>query len=148
MANVLGADSRLIIGVDLFKSPKIMVPAYDDAAGLGAIFIRNLLMRANRELGTDFDLDAFYHEARFNEVENRIEVHLVSKRAQTAHVLGRSFAFQPGETIHTENSYKYTVEGFQALTREAGWTPHRVWTDDAGLFSVHELINRTPKTTL
>ena len=99
-----------------------------------------MLARANRELGADFDLDGFRHEARFNTAESRIEMHLVSERAQTVRLLGRSFAFRPGETIHTENSHKYTIEAFGALARRAGWTPRRVWTDAKALFSVHEVV--------
>ena len=140
MAVALGAGGRLIIGVDLRKATTKLLPAYDDAAGVTAAFNKNLLTRANRELGADFDLDGFRHEARFNGAESRIEMHLVSERAQTVRLLGRSFAFRPGESIHTENSHKYTVAAFQALARGAGWAPRRVWTDEAGLFSVHEIV--------
>ncbi len=140
MAAALGAGGRLIIGVDLRKATARLLPAYDDAAGVTAAFNKNLLTRANRELGADFDLDGFRHEARFNGTESRIEMHLVSERAQTVRLLGRSFAFRPGESIHTENSHKYTVDAFQALARGAGWIPRRVWMDAAGLFSVHEIV--------
>ena len=140
MADALGPGGRLIIGVDLRKATAKLLPAYDDAAGVTAAFNKNLLARANRELGADFDLDGFRHEARFNGAESRIEMHLVSERAQTVRLLGRSFAFRPGESIHTENSHKYTVDAFQALAREACWAPCRVWTDAAGLFSVHEIV--------
>lgn len=140
MAAAVGAGGRLIIGVDLRKATSTLIPAYDDAAGVTAAFNKNLLARANRELGADFDLDGFRHEARFNGAESRIEMHLVSERAQTVRLLGRSFAFRPGETIHTENSHKYTVAAFQTLARDAGWAPRRVWTDEAGLFSVHEMV--------
>lgn len=140
MSLALGAGGRLIIGVDLRKAAATLLPAYDDAAGITAAFNKNLLARANRELGADFDLDGFRHEARFNGAESRVEMHLVSERAQVVRLLGRSFAFRPGESIHTENSHKYTVAAFQALARDAGWAPRRVWTDEAGLFSVHEII--------
>ena len=100
----------------------------------------NLLARANRELGADFDLDGFVHEARFNAEKGRIEMHLVSRQAQTVSLLGKRFAFRPGETIHTENSHKYTVPGFQALAGRAGWSARRVWTDAGRMFSVHELV--------
>ena len=140
MADALGTGGRLIIGVDLRKATARLLPAYDDAAGVTAAFNKNLLERANRELGADFDLDGFRHEARFNTLESRVEMHLVSERAQIVRLLGRSFAFRPGESIHTENSHKYTVEAFQALAREAGWAPRRVWTDADGLFSVHEIV--------
>ncbi len=140
MAGTLGRGARLIIGVDLRKDTARLIPAYDDAAGVTAAFNMNILTRANRELGADFDLDAFRHEARFNEAESRIEMHLVSRRAQVVTLLGDAFAFQPGESIHTENSHKYSVTAFQDLAREAGWRPSRLWMDSDGLFSVHELI--------
>lgn len=143
MADVLGAGGRLIIGVDLRKTTAILLPAYDDAAGVTAAFNKNLLARANRELAADFDLDGFRHEARFNDREGRVEMHLVSERAQTVRLLGRAFAFRPDETIHTESSHKYTVALFQALAREAGWLPGRVWVDPDGLFSVHEITVST-----
>ena len=140
MAVALGRGGRLVIGVDLRKATSTLLPAYDDAAGITAAFNKNLLARANRELGADFDLGSFRHEARFNGAESRIEMHLVSERAQTVRLLGRSFAFRPGETIHTENSHKYTVEAFRALAIGAGWSPRRLWIDDNELFSVHEIV--------
>lgn len=140
MAHNLGSGARLIIGVDLRKDVRRLVPAYDDAAGVTAAFNKNLLVRANRELGADFDLDRFAHRAIFNDTESRIEMHLVSKADQIVTLLGRDFAFRKGETIHTENSHKYTMASFQALARQAGWRPTNVWTDDEGLFSVHEMI--------
>ena len=135
----LGRGARLIVGVDLRKDLGALLPAYNDAAGVTAAFNKNLLVRANRELGADFDLDGFAHEAIFNAEKSRIEMHLVSRQAQTVSLLGKRFAFRPGETIHTENSHKYTVAGFQALAHRAGWTPQRVWTDAEALFSVHEV---------
>ena len=139
MAKALGRGGRLVIGVDLLKGAEVLIPAYDDAAGVTAAFNLNLLARANRELGADFALDAFRHEARFDAERGRIEMHLVSLRAQEVRVLGRRFAFAGGETIHTESSHKYTVDGFCGLAARAGWTSQRVWTDAAALFSVHEL---------
>ncbi len=140
MARTLGGGGRLIIGVDLRKDVATLLPAYDDAAGVTAAFNKNILARANRELGADFDLDRFRHEARFDEGHGRVEMHLVSRGAQTVSLLGQSFAFAPGESIHTENSHKYTVAAFQDLAREAGWRPSRLWMDGDGLFSVHELV--------
>ena len=140
MATTLGHGGRLIIGVDLRKSTDALLPAYNDAAGVTAAFNKNLLVRANRELGADFDLAGFEHEAIFNDRASRIEMHLVSQRAQVVSLLGQRFAFRRGETIHTENSHKYTVEAFQDLARRAGWMPNRLWVDDAGLFSVHEIV--------
>ena len=139
MAGALGHGGRLVIGVDLLKSADVLIPAYDDEAGVTAAFNMNLLVRANRELGADFDLDAFRHEARFDAERGRIEMHLVSRHEQTVRVLGRRFHFAAGETIHTENSHKYTPDGFRSLAARAGWTARRMWSDVAGLFSVHEL---------
>lgn len=138
--DVLGAGARLIVGVDLKKDLDRLLPAYDDASGVTAAFNRNILARINREFGADFDLDAFAHEARWNERKGRVEMHLVSARDQQARVLGRNFAFRAGESIHTENSHKYAVAEFQDLARAAAWEPARVWTDPEHLFSVHELI--------
>ena len=140
MKGTLGGDARLIVGVDLRKELEALLPAYNDAAGVTAAFNKNLLVRANRELGADFDLDGFSHEAIFNAEKSRIEMHLVSRQAQTVSLLGKQFAFRPGETIHTENSHKYSVADFQTLARRAGWQPRRFWTDPDRLFSVHELV--------
>ncbi len=140
MASVVGARGRLIIGVDLFKETSILLPAYNDAAGVTAAFNKNLLVRANRELGADFDLGAFTHDSVFDGAKGRVEMHLVSARSQVVTLLGRHFAFREGETIHTENSHKYTLAGFESLVRRANWRPNRTWTDIGGLFSVHEII--------
>jgi dimethylhistidine N-methyltransferase len=140
MAQSLKNGGRLLIGIDLRKDVKRLEAAYDDAAGVTAAFNLNILARANRDLGADFDLEAFAHEAKFNDEASRVEIHLVSKKAQTVEVLGRRFTFQEGEKIHTEYSYKYTVESFQALAWEAGWTSRQVWTDPDSLFSFHELV--------
>lgn len=129
----------LLIGVDLVKDRDVLVRAYDDAAGVTAAFNRNILVRANRELGADFAVERFEHRALFNEEHSRIEMHLVSKGAQRVSVAGDSFTFADGETIHTENSYKYNVEGFQRLASTAGFKPGKVWTDDNALFSLHWL---------
>ncbi|WP_132254596.1 L-histidine N(alpha)-methyltransferase [Methylobacterium segetis] len=136
---ILGSGARLIVGVDLVKDRAVLEAAYDDAAGVTAAFNLNLLTRINRELGGDFAADGFVHRALFNEAESRIEMHLVSTRAQTVRVGGLPFRFADGETIHTENSYKYTVPGFRALAASAGWAPGAVWTDPQALFSVHAL---------
>jgi dimethylhistidine N-methyltransferase len=136
---LLGPGSAMIVGVDLRKAADILVPAYDDAAGVTAAFNLNLLVRINRELDADFDLDQFAHEARWNDALGRIEMHLVSRRDQEVRVGAQRFAFRAGETIHTENSHKYTLDQFRALAVEAGYKPRAAWTDDAGLFSVHML---------
>jgi dimethylhistidine N-methyltransferase len=137
----LSPGGHLIVGADLKKDARTLVLAYDDAAGVTAAFNLNLLMRINRELDGSFDLDAFEHEAVYNPREGRIEMHLVSLRDQTVWIRDRHFRFKAGESIHTENSYKYSIDQFQALARSAGWRPERVWTDGARLFSVHELIS-------
>ena len=118
----------------------MLLPAYDDAAGVTGAFNKNLLLRANRELGADFDLDAFAHQAVFNDEFSRVEMHLVSQRAQTVTLLGRAFRFRAGETIHTENSHKYALADVARMAGAAGWHPSRVWTDPAELFSVHEIV--------
>jgi dimethylhistidine N-methyltransferase len=144
MGRTLGPDGRLIIGVDLKKDAHTLVAAYNDAAGVTAAFNLNLLTRINRELRATFDLTQFRHEAVYNPREGRIEMYLVSERTQQAGILGHTFAFAKGERIHTENSYKYNIDEFQALAREAGWQPEEVWTDKDALFSVHELVLREP----
>lgn len=142
MREMLSPQARLIIGVDLKKDARTLVRAYNDEDGVTAAFNLNLLARINRELEGSFDLDGFRHEAIYDPREGRVEMHLVSRRHQAACVQGRWFRFQPGETIHTENSYKYTVGQFQGLARAAGWQPGRFWLDANKLFSVHELIGR------
>ncbi|BCM87309.1 L-histidine N(alpha)-methyltransferase [Methylobacterium indicum] len=142
-ARTLGAGATLIVGIDLVKEKAVLDAAYDDEAQVTAAFNLNLLTRINRELGADFDLDAFAHHAFFDENLGRIEMHLVSRRSQLVTVAGVPFHFASGETIHTENSYKYTVPGFRALARRAGWEHARVWTDEDGLFSVHALTAST-----
>jgi dimethylhistidine N-methyltransferase len=138
---MLGGGARLIIGVDLVKEASILHAAYNDAAGVTARFNLNLLARINRELDGDFDLASFSHKAFYNSVRQRIEMHLVSKQRQKARIAGRTIEFRAGETIHTENSYKYTLETFGALARGSGWTPVSVWTDAGGNFSIHALVN-------
>jgi dimethylhistidine N-methyltransferase len=134
---MLGQGAVLVVGVDLVKDDKVLYRAYNDAEGVTAKFNLNLLTRMNRELGADFDLDAFEHHALYNAQHHRIEMHLASTRRQKVRVAGTTVDFRAGETIHTENSYKYTVESFQALAGGSGWSPLKVWSD--GLFSVHAL---------
>lgn len=138
--SVLGDRGRLIIGVDLKKDPRALISAYNDSAGVTAAFNLNLLARINRELDGTFDIAAFQHRALYNPRAGRIEMHLVSVRTQDVTAAGRRFHFAEGETIHTENSYKYTVPEFRELAAKAGWTQNRLWTDDREQFSVHELI--------
>lgn len=136
----LGSGARLVIGVDLIKHPVRLHRAYNDEEGVTAAFNLNLLARINRELDGTFDLAGFRHEAVWNESEERIEMHLVSLRDQNVRVLDRVFGFRQGEWIHTENSHKYTIDGFRVLAAEAGWQGIAVWTDPEMLFSVHELV--------
>lgn len=134
-----GAGGGMLVGVDLKKDRARLNAAYNDARGVTARFNLNLLARINRELGGDFDLSAFRHHAFYNERLGRVEMHLVSLRKQRVRVDGASFSFHGGETIHTENSYKYTVPEFQALARGAGFEPVDCWTDPEALFAVHYL---------
>ena len=134
---MLGAGALFVVGVDLVKDAKILYDAYNDAEGVTAKFNLNLLARINRELGANFNLDAFEHHALYNSAHNRIEMHLASTRRQKVRINGATVDFRAGETIHTENSYKYTIESFQALARGSGWSPLKTWSD--GLFAVHAL---------
>jgi dimethylhistidine N-methyltransferase len=136
---LVGPDGALLIGVDLKKDPRILHNAYNDRQGITAAFNLNLLERLRRELGAELDLDGFRHRAVYNALHGRIEMHLVSRCTQEVRILGRRFGFEAGETVHTENSYKYTVEEFWALARRAGLRPVRVWCDTGQLFSVHYL---------
>jgi dimethylhistidine N-methyltransferase len=138
--DILGPGAQMVIGVDLEKDERVLHDAYNDSAGVTARFNLNVLHRINRELGGNFDLSAFTHLANYNRERHRIEMHLISKKAQTVRVLGRSFSFHAGETIHTESSYKYSLERFAALACDSGWTPRESWTDDASMFSVHALV--------
>ena len=136
-AAMLGPGSLFAIGVDLVKAPDILYRAYNDAEGVTAKFNLNVLARLNRELGADFDLAAFEHHAFYNAERSRIEMHLASTRRQKVRLCGATIEFRAGETIHTENSYKYSIESFQALAQGGGWSPLTVFSD--GLFSVHVL---------
>jgi dimethylhistidine N-methyltransferase len=138
--DILGEHAQMVIGVDLEKDERVLYDAYNDKAGVTARFNLNVLHRINRELGGNFDLSAFTHRAIYNRDRHRIEMHLISRRTQTVRVLGRSFSFRAGESIHTESSYKYSLERFTALARGSGWTPRESWTDNAGMFSVHALV--------
>jgi dimethylhistidine N-methyltransferase len=133
------AGGGLLIGVDLVKDPAELHAAYNDAQGVTAAFNRNLLVRARRELGADVDPEGFAHSAFYNPPHQRIEMHLVSRRAQVLHLDGRAYAFDEGESLHTEDSHKHTVEGFRRLARAAGFEPGAVWVDERRAFSVHWL---------
>lgn len=138
-ARRLGKGAQLLIGVDLQKSAEVLNAAYDDAQGVTARFTLNLLARANRELGADFDLGGFRHEALYLEDEGRVGINLVSLRDQTVTIDGRAFGFAAGERVHVEDSWKYTIEGFRNLAADAGYRSIDHWTDADHLFSVHLL---------
>jgi L-histidine Nalpha-methyltransferase len=132
----------LLIGVDLVKDPARLHAAYNDAAGTTALFNKNLMVRANRELGADFDTGAFAHYAPYNAAAHRIEMYLVSLKRQSASIGGSRFDFAAGEPVHTEDSHKYTIESFREMAARADFNPRAVWTDEERLFSVHWLESR------
>jgi len=135
--DTLGDDSRLVIGLDLRKDTAVVEAAYNDAAGVTAAFNFNVLRRINSELSGTIDLAAFVHDARFNHDLGRIEMHLRAVHATQFTVLGRRFALPAGATIHTENSYKWTLDEARLLARAGGWSPVAVWTDATDYFAVH-----------
>ena len=137
IADMIGPGGGLLIGVDLKKDHKILTQAYNDTQGVTAAFNLNLLKRINRELDADFDLAAFQHYAFYNEVKGRIEMHLISQKKQTVSIRGQQFEFLAEESIHTENSYKYSPNEFQLLAKQAGFHAKKVWMDEKQLFSVH-----------
>lgn len=139
IAALLGDGGGLLIGVDLIKDREILEAAYDDSQGVTARFNKNILARLNRELQSDFSLAHFLHRAFYNAGEQRIEMHLLSDCEQKANVGSEIIHFCSGETIHTENSYKYSISGFQQLAMQAGFEPRKVWVDADELFSIHYL---------
>ncbi|ADU13537.1 ergothioneine biosynthesis protein EgtB [Asticcacaulis excentricus] len=136
---LLGEEAQLIVGADMDKDAATLHAAYDDAAGVTAAFNKNLLVRMNRELQGDFDVDAFAHLALWNDERARIEMHLVSRRDQVVAVAGQRFHFAAGETLHTENSHKFTPQSFAALCRDAGWRVARQWISPPPAFGVFVL---------
>ncbi|MSQ89167.1 MAG: L-histidine N(alpha)-methyltransferase [Betaproteobacteria bacterium] len=136
----VGPEGAMLIGVDLKKDANVLHAAYNDAQGVTAAFNLNLLARINRELRGDFDLRRFRHYAFYNAALGRIEMHLVSLVPQSVNVGNHRFAFEAGESIHTENSYKYSIDGFRALARSAGFKDEKVWLDPKGLFCLHGLL--------
>jgi dimethylhistidine N-methyltransferase len=132
----LGARAQFMVGIDLVKDAATLVRAYDDSQGVTAAFNRNLLLRINRELGANFDPESFAHRAVWNPNESRIEAHLVSRRDQSVVVRGRCFDFAAGETIHTENSRKYTLAQFENIAARAGWKIARSWTSADPAYAV------------
>jgi len=136
----LGPQGAMLVGVDLKKDTALLHAAYNDARGVTAAFNLNLLARINRELGADFRLRRFRHYAFYNPARGRIEMHLVSLAAQSVDVGDHRFAFEAGESIHTENSYKYSVQEFRALAKSAGFRGEKVWLDPKRQFSLHGLV--------
>ncbi len=139
IAQLVGSEGKLIIGVDRVKASHILEGAYNDRSGITAQFNLNLLERINRELEGNFDLKRFSHKAFFNTELNRIEMHLISDIPQYVQVAGKTFFFDQGETLHTESSYKYTIESFIQLAAQAGFSCKQIWSDEKQWFSVYFL---------
>jgi dimethylhistidine N-methyltransferase len=132
---LLGPGSQLLIGMDRVKPVERLIAAYDDPEGVTAQFTLNLLTRINRELDGDIPVDAFRHEARWNDILSRIEIHLIPTRNVSFTVSGKSFSFPKGSSLHVENSHKYGPRGGRVLLLAGGWTPHAEWSDPAGDFA-------------
>jgi uncharacterized SAM-dependent methyltransferase len=140
--HLLNPGEGFLLGTDLKKSEDVLLPAYDDPLGVTAAFNLNILARINRELGGDFDLAGFRHRVRYNQEEGRIEMHLESRRAQTVAVQASEIevSFEPGETIHTESSYKFDLDQVRALAADTGFELRRSWTDSQGRFASNLLV--------
>ena len=136
----VGPRGAMLVGVDLKKDANVLHAAYNDAKGVTAAFNLNLLARINRELGGDFDLRRFAHYAFYNPMAGRIEMHLVAREAHAVNIGNYRFSFYRGESIHTENSYKYSLEEFRALASNAGFKPAKLWTDARRWFGVFGLL--------
>ncbi|ESR26964.1 L-histidine N(alpha)-methyltransferase [Lutibaculum baratangense] len=143
MREHVGGDGRAVIGADLKKDIPTLLRAYDDSEGVTAAFDLNILTRINRELDGDVPVERFVHEARWNEESSAVEMHLRSLDDRTVTIAGRSFSFAAGETIHTESSRKYSVDGFGELAAACGWQVSEVWTDEARRFAEFGLVART-----
>ena len=139
---ILGRGAILIVGTDLQKDSRILNAAYNDAARVTEAFNLNLLERINRELDGTFNLESFEHHAFYNRERHRIEMHLASNKRQKVRIAGETIEFRAGETIHTESSYKYSADSFNALARGTGWTPVASWSDPNRYFCVHALALR------
>jgi len=140
IAQLCGRQGGLLIGIDLKKNRQVLENAYDDRQGITADFNLNLLRRMNRELDADFDLDAFKHRAIYNEQLGRIEIYIESLADQTVSLGNQTVFFERGEYVHTENSHKYTIDGFSQLAAEAGWTLRKAWTDSRNYFAVLHFV--------
>ncbi|WP_126171914.1 L-histidine N(alpha)-methyltransferase [Altericroceibacterium xinjiangense] len=146
MRQTLGSDAMLLIGMDLIKDVAVLEAAYDDAQGVTAEFNFNLIHRINRELGGTVPLEAFRHEARWNDIHARIEMHLVAREPVSFTVSDQRFTMDAGESIHTENSHKFDLRSSFLLLLAGGWTPRQRWTDRAGRFSLILAEASTPRT--
>lgn len=142
VASICGKAGALLIGVDIKKDPTVLHSAYNDREGITAEFNLNLLRRINRELDCDFKLEWFQHYAFYNPIENRVEMHLVSRRDQVVHLNGAAISFANGESIWTESSYKYTLRQFEQMAAAAGFKVKHVWMDERQWFSVQYLVTR------
>jgi L-histidine N-alpha-methyltransferase len=140
MRRQVGPQGAAIIGVDLKKDLSVLLPAYDDSAGVTADFNRNILVRINRELDGQFSPAQFGHVARWNEADCAVEMHLESPIDQVIAIAGKGFAFRRGETIHTESSRKYEIRAFSEFARHHGWHTQRLWTDAGRQFAVFGLV--------
>lgn len=143
IADLLGAEGGLLVGIDLKKDPALIHAAYNDASRVTDEFNLNILRRINHELDADFDVDRFEHSAVYNQDEGRVEISLVSQCEQTVDLAEHTFRFVPGEEIFTEYSHKYSIEGFAELAATAGFSLHKHWTDSEELFAVLHLVNET-----
>ena len=141
LASVTDDDAGMLVGVDLKKDKEIIEKAYNDEQGLTAAFNKNMLERLNRELDADFDVDRFDHRAFYNEEKGRIEMHLVSKCQQTIKIADQGIHFEEGESIHTENSYKYSADDFEQLVSD-WYSVEKLWTDDRDYFSLQYLTKK------
>jgi dimethylhistidine N-methyltransferase len=141
VSQILNPGGSMLIGVDLKKDKKVLEAAYNDSKGITADFNKNILRRLNRELDANFDIDHFTHKAFYNEQEGRIEMHLVSNTQQEVTIYGEQFHFEEGESIHTENSYKYSLEEFKELVSD-WFSVEKVWTDENNYFSLQFLKKR------
>jgi L-histidine Nalpha-methyltransferase len=146
-AQLCGRGGGLLLGIDLRKDPRVIEAAYNDRRGVTAAFNRNILVRINRELGANFDVERFAHRAFYNAVEGRIEMHLVSRCDQTVCVGAMPFLFTAGESIHTENCYKFSLRALAGLAEAGGFDAEQVWTDERQYFSVSYLTVRCPAET-
>lgn len=140
IADLVCGGGGLLIGIDLHKNPEVIQRAYNDSKGITAAFNKNLLVHVNRNLGADFDVSAFQHYAIYNATKHRIETSLVSQTNQTVTINGNRFTFEAGEHLHTEYSYKYTIDGFADFVASAGFELHKYWVDSRRLFGVVHLV--------